>query len=372
MNDAAITSVKRTRIVFGDSMITTWADASPHPDLLASGTDLGFHRFSHFDGPIQDAIPEKVVPSSEAINGLAFVTLDEHLFFTAASTRAELAIHRHDRDDRHMGYTLECGAHGVHATAWGGFLAPMGRMGVVSIVPDTRGRFKQSRLFGKNGVPYCYKLASLGLIEDREVWVGAGRNDGLFSFILRNNGEIEWSYARQSIKQPLDFVGVCSIGNTEYPRAAVGLGRDGTLLLTIDMIADQIPLLQSFPEMRGTAYKIQSSMGHVFIHTSEQLYVFIDMASRFLQGESLSGQNRFLTIPIDCFDFNIAFDRWLILLDELGINILAIGDILGGTSQSKDSSMNATETHFDGKSNESIILDHSENSLLYESDLQLV
>ena len=230
MNDAAGTPVKPTRIVFPDSMITTWAGALPLPDVLASGTDCGFHRFCRLDGPIQDVIPVKVVPSSEAINGLAFTEVGDYDLI-AASTRAELVVLRHANDGRYIGYALhEGGAHGVHATAWGGFLAPLGREGLVSIFSDPMGHFKPSSLVGKNGFPYFYKLASLGLKEDKEVWVAAGRTNGLLSVLLRKNGEIEWNGARQSTKQPVDFVGICSIGNSEYPRSGRFRTRSHTSL----------------------------------------------------------------------------------------------------------------------------------------------
>ena len=126
--------------------------------------------------------------------------------------------------------------------------------------------------------------------------------------------------------------------------------------------------------MQGTAYKILCSQGHIFIHTNNGLYFFKDMATRFLRGESLSGRNRVQQPDIDCFDFNIAFDRWLLLLDHHGINLIAIADLdhLGESSQSEDSSMNTVESDFDWEPIESINLDHSESSSLFESDLQMV
>ena len=373
MNDSARTAFNATPIVFPDGTIATWAGASPRPDEFAFGTETGFLRFSFIDRFIPEEVPSKIVPSSEAINGLAFVERDDYRFL-AASTRAELVVHRHANDGRHIGYALhEGGAHGVHATAWGGFLAPLGRAGLVSISPGQSGDLRQSILSGNNGVPYFYKLASLGLKGNREVWIAAGRTDGLIAVFLGKDGEIDWGRALQSRNQPVDFVGVCSIGTPEYPLAAASLGRDRSLRLSFDALADHRPVTLVFPEMQGTAYKVLSCMGHVFIHTKSYLYIFKEMASRFLQGESLAGLNPVHYIRTNYFDFNIAYDR-LLLLNHQGINVIPMGDLdlMGVATQSDAGSTNTVQTDFDWEPNESMNLVRSESSLLVESDLHLV
>jgi hypothetical protein len=106
--------------------------------------------------------------------------------------------------------------------------------------------------------------------------------------------------------------------------------------------------------------------------------------SRSMRRRIVRRAQRCPLIPCDCFDFNIAFDRWLLLLGHQGVDVFepANLDLFNDQTSSGISSANdnlrdfdTVQTDSDWQSNESIIsiiLEPTESTFLLESKLQLV
>jgi hypothetical protein len=97
-----------------------------------------------------------------------------------------------------------------------------------------------------------------------------------------------------------------------------GLGRDGTLILFADALHDRRPGAVVFPGIEGTAYRILSQRGHLFLFTSKAMFIIAELATRFLHG----GKDEpawVMEFPMDVVDANLVGDRWLLVVGTDGV-----------------------------------------------------
>ncbi len=268
------------RIHFEDFEIS-WAGENPLNGEIYLGSYDG--RCKSFDRPASSA---PLSPSGEAVNGMAFSALPETA--VAVSTRSDVTFLVPDgRGDWHRA-DYDGGAHGVIATSSGGFIAPLGRNGLLTMKPvrgagQILGRF-QIDVAG-NTINF-YKLARCSGDGTKDLIVAAARKDG-FAIIEVNASEdrIELGLSHFLRNPGLDIVDICSLASPDWPRAVAWLGVDRSIHLSRDILQARPFKSLQIDGLRGKAYTVLHDRGHLFLLTSEAVYGFPDLASRFLSGE---------------------------------------------------------------------------------------
>ncbi len=128
----------------------------------------------------------------------------------------------------------------------------------------------------------------------------------------------------------LDVIDVCSLSSASAEPAVCAVGRDCTLLFFRDVWNDRQPSTLKFKDISGTAYRVMSSRGHLFLLTSSGLFIFAGLARRFLEGESIdSTPTPGRIIPLEAVDANLAGDHWLLIVMPDGV-VKADVDLLVG------------------------------------------
>jgi len=81
------------------------------------------------------------------------------------------------------------------------------------------------------------------------------------------------------------------------------VGKDGTLVLSKDILHDVHPRTMKFENIKGVTYRILSDHGHLFVLTDKVLYGLTGIAERFLNG-TLNGNDdcRMLALPMTAID----------------------------------------------------------------------
>jgi hypothetical protein len=300
----------------------TWAGEFPGApgSQLCFGTEDGHLRF----GTPQRLLPgrHRLSTAEEAVNGVAAT----HSLM-AVSSRDEVIFREFD-SFKASGeeYPYEGGAHGVISTPRERILAPIGSAGVLVAEFKNR-RFTFKQLQGPD--LYFYRLVSLGRTEEMDDLVaGACRHGGIIAFTVRPSGEAAVHASFRS--SALDIIDVCSMADRDRPRAVAGLGYDCSIHLSPDLITKQEPTTLRFSQFGGTGHAIRSARGHVFVLTSEGLYLIPDLATRFLDGQRIGGPSKTRLLSVDAFDFSIAYDRWLIALEPNLVTLLDLDALVIG------------------------------------------
>src|SRR5262249_36154075 len=141
-----------------------------------------------------------------------------------------------------------------------------------------------------------------------EVIACATRSGGVAAtfFPPKENGQIS-----SSSLPGLDIVDVCPLGR----ELAVGaVAKDCTLGLFRDVLHDHPAFSFKFDNIKGTAYRLLRSQGHLFLLTSSSIYILEGLARRFLEGKTVERPMRIPRIPVEAVDMNLADDRWLLVV----------------------------------------------------------
>ncbi len=304
----------------------SWAGEGPSPDQFALGTFDGRLVYAGLDSHLGS--PRKVVRSSESINGLAFTREDGNRLI-GVSTRAEVVVHRFRGESDYLGSVRhDGGSHGIYPTAWGGFLSPLGRDGVLSISHAQENRFRVAGVSYNNPEAYFYKLTSVGVLDGRELWACAGRREGLFVIEVGPDGQPRMIKRRKPIGRDVDVVSVCSIGDEDFPHAVAGVSRDRTIHLSYHLLDDRQLVSLSLPDLQGTAYKIQAHGNDVIIHTSKGIYVCRDVLHRFTRNIQTNEPTYIRFLPASAIDFNLAYQKWLTLVTPEHVLRMQLSDLL--------------------------------------------
>ncbi len=305
----------RGKFIQFDGPVITWVGEMPWFEGVAFGDEEGELRFTTIDGRLIKRF--KGIESERSINHIAF-NESNGFRYIAVCTASDIAIHRFTE----VGELIESkaydwGGHGIYSTRRGSFLVPMGPAGLAVLAPRADGDIEEFVLSVRNQRKYFYLMSLIAYADDGlELWVCAGRSGGLMVLALDENGVPRISRSLQSAIKPKDYVFSCSIGDTQMPRAAVTLSRDGEVDFFADLMGDRTPLTWHFSDTQGVAYSMATVGGHLFIATSKGIYTCIDIVKRFLRGELRVGIEEVTVrhLPLEIIDFAILYERWLVVL----------------------------------------------------------
>src|SRR5262249_10135577 len=127
---------------------------------------------------------------------------------------------------------------------------------------------------------YFYRLISLQTSGGQEIVASAVRRGGVAAMVFR--GEDPKHTVSTFTFNGLGVVDLCPLGRDAAPEGAAALGRDGTLILFRDVLHDRHPGTLKYESIKGTAYRLLSARGYLFVLTSEALYVIAGLVDRFL------------------------------------------------------------------------------------------
>jgi hypothetical protein len=155
--------------------------------------------------------------------------------------------------------------------------------------------------------------------DGKELLVCATRQNGL-GFMEIHPGRPDATGMKVQTFAGLDLVDVCAVGGPPEAPAVAGVGWDGTLVLVPDAFHDQNLLTLKFESVQGTAYRLLSAQGHLFLLTSWGLYGLMNLGERLVQGRILERPTTPVrAVPLEAVDANRVGDRWLLftMLDEV-------------------------------------------------------
>jgi hypothetical protein len=246
----------------------------------------------------------------EAINGVAYWNR-----WIAVSTRAEvnvLTVPTTEGDTQKVA-TFHGGAHDVIATPSGHFVAPLGRGGLMVLKP-VPGQAQEMKIISGPPEEYlnAYRVVCLSR-DGKEVLACAMRSAGVGAMEFQPSGQ---NHQMHTIAfEGLDVVDICAIDPSNQSLALAALGRDGTVLLCRDILKDKRPIPIKYDQIQGTAYRLQSCRGHLFLLTSKGLHFIARLPQQFLAGESFGDVNTpLLVMPMEAVDANLCLNRWLLVV----------------------------------------------------------
>lgn len=300
--------------------VITWVGEMPWIDGFAYGDEEGGLRFTSTDGLTIGTF--KAIKSDRSINQVAFSERDGFRYI-AVCTASDIAIHRFtEGGDLLISKAYDWGGHGIYSTRSGGFLVPMGPVGLAVLTPRADGEIEEAVFTDSKNIKYFYTMSRIASSDrGEELWACAGRSDGLMAITLDGNRVRRQPRSMQSIYKPKDYVHACSIGNNEMPLATVSLSRNGEVDFFVDLLKDKTPLTWHFQHEQGigTAYSLATACGHIFIITSNGIYICQDIVDRFLRGELEVGVEMVTVrhLPLEAIDFALAYKTWMmVLLDD--------------------------------------------------------
>jgi hypothetical protein len=300
----------------------TWAGPNPLQPGFCFGSEDGRLLFTDERG-IPLLGPGKGSDSGEAINGVAYSG-----GWIAVSTRAGImmgAFPQNGKNQRgHIRFPW--GAHGVAASPGGNFVAPLGRAGVMFVKAGSGVGDPVSSLTSDKEGMYFYRVVALRGRDGSDLLACACRQGGI------STTEVGWGQEtynmRVSATKGLDVVDVCAVASDADSPAVAALGRDGTLILVRDALRDRNPAAIKFNTIRGTAFRLLSGGGHLFVLTSRGLYVLTKLAERLVAGIP-PGEftTQIVVVPLETVDASLVDDRWLLVITPDEVLKLDVGVI---------------------------------------------
>jgi hypothetical protein len=299
-----------------------WAGPNPVGPGFCFGSEEGWLLFTDEDGAPPDHPPDKGTMSGEAINGVAglgrwltVTSRQDVTFWTLPEKKAEKALCA----------VFPHGAHDVITTADGSFVAPLGRAGVMTIKPPFDEEHPVTVSGGEKEGLNFYRIVSLRSGSGQEVLACAARGAGIGAT------EFRWDRESQNLStvtfDELDVVDICAIGEAGS-LAVAAIARNGALILLRDVFQDKHPLTMKFDNVTGTAYRLLSCRGHLFLLTSKAMYVLARFVDRFLAGEPVgSSTTPMLVMHMEGADANLCGDRWLLVVMPDGVRRYDVGRI---------------------------------------------
>ena len=311
--------LKYGEIRFPDFEVS-WAGENPWNGGYCFGTEDGKLIPTSIDS-FRGLPPMLASDSGEAVNGVAF----SRRVMMAVSTRSKVVFHEFNSPDLsdYKQFDFDGGAHGVISTTAGGFVAPLGIDGILSVDRSPGSNWSMRIFSSGNEKINFYNLVLLWGDGKKDVIVGAARDRGILSLVLAaRDGRVTFESYRFFGMPGLDLVGVCSMSSPEWPNAAVGLGRDGSVHFCRDVLGDHPPHMFRFNKLQGAAYTILHHAGHLFILTNEALYTLPGLAARYLSGEFRGGRASVRESPLDAADIYLAHGRLLLVMADHVIDAL--------------------------------------------------
>jgi hypothetical protein len=320
--------------VVGDEI--TWAGNSPWGDEICFGTDSGGLLVPVPGTNYQEAV-WLVQELDDTVNGVAFAER-----FAVVSTPSRLAIvdTHATRKDQSLVTILPGGAHDVISLDANRFLAPAGPNGLllIDVSPDRRVEFNV--LSSTQGRLSFYRAALLAS-RNSELLVGcAGRDDGILAINLHDRATEQTMLLNHTFRN-LDAVDVIGSGRDDMPCGAIGLGSDGELLITKDLLQER-PRIVQLPDMPGRAYTLRSLRNHLVLLTSSSLNILRDFFVRLpelVRGscDNLDG----VTFDVQASEIYVVQDRFVLIEVDDGVRILDIEGVFDALSSEGDRCDNA-------------------------------
>lgn len=288
----------------------TWAGECPWTGGFCYGSEDGELLIPGIH-PENPHLIGTIKASNEAVNGAAIWRES-----VAVSTRGDINVFQRAPAPEAISRvaSIPHGAHGIVATAAGRFYAPMGPAGLWRLDAE---RIQDNR-YTIDQTPETlnfYRLVSLIGFPDGDLLACAARSSGLLAISSKGDRSEILGLVAPSV----DFIDVCSIASTAWPRAVAALSLDGSIVLSRDILAPLPP--QTFPlaNLRGTPYSILSGGGFLFVLSSEELIAFPDLLASYLDDEPHGPPYRYRSTPIHAVDAFVAWGKHLILVldDEI-------------------------------------------------------
>ena len=310
----------------------TWAGEGLRDDRFLFGTGNGLVLECGINGSLENMNFITVAEDEESINGLSFYH-DDNCLHLAATTRTDIILNSFiaypmQKRTWHAGY----GAHGVKRTLDNYFVAPAGPSGVVVLMLEPNGKNRVQSPPAIAELRDFYDFAMLGLDQHTgsEVSVFACRSDGLAFFLVAPGKGLLPGKITKVGEKIVNFVGVISIRNSEFPLAMIALGKNRSIHFFRDPLhLREIDSLE-LPDLQGTAYKLLRYGMHLILLTSKGLCLFPEIIGQFHRGEYIGGERSARYIPIEAIDMNIAFEKWLLIVTSDGVVRMDLAALLPG------------------------------------------
>lgn len=299
----------RMQVIKFPGFEVSYVGAGPSEDSICFGSSDGQIMLTAVDSN-QRHWRAVMSASREAVNGVAFI--GNHI---SVSTRNEVSvITMPPIDPEHAPLAIvPAGAHHVIASRSGEFVAPAGNLGVHFIAPDEGATRRATIYHARDREVYYYRVAEIVPLQSPAVLVFATRLGGVCALTTSGPGE-KGRFSWKSFRG-FDVVDVCPLGTGLPEPSACAVGKDGTLVLFRDVVDDRKPAAFRLDELRGTAYRVFSARGHLFLLTSAGLYVLGNLVSRFLAGEPLEpARTSIRELPAEVVDGSLLFDRYVFVV----------------------------------------------------------
>jgi hypothetical protein len=292
----------------------SWAGANPFGEGFCFGSEDGNLVLTDTKGNPRSFLG-KASASGEAINGVAF----SHNWL-AVTTRKDInfiPIHLLNREDQGVIF-IAGGGQDVVAAPSGQFVIPLGKTGIMLAKPGMTDKDPVT-ISNANGHGMNFsRIVVLKGGDQTELIVAAGRRGGV-GFTSYKEG-IQRQVLTTVKFNELDIVDVCSIRLGTNDRAVAAAGRDGSLVLFKDILADKNPVTFKFQRITGSVYRLIGAGGDLYLLTSNGLFAIFGLAERFLAGQPLRQVTTdVLRLPIEGADANLVDERWLLVagVDDL-------------------------------------------------------
>jgi hypothetical protein len=296
-------------IGFPDGFEVCWAGKHPFQDGFCFGSLDGRILFTdELGAPLMPPVTGSV--SREAINGVARVGI-----WVAVTTRQEVNFKRllGTLGAPTSGLAFPYGAHDITITPSGYFLAPLGQTGIMAVQPPFSPETPVTVHSADKAGLYAYRVISLRSQAGVEVLVCAGRLGGIAAGEF--SGSRETHTMNTATFKGLDVVDICPLDPGADSLAVAALGRDGSLVLSQDVLQDKKPITMKFQSVKGVAYRVLSCRGDIYLLTSKGMYVLGKLAGRFLAKELVSGVTTpVLAMGLEAVDANLVANRWLLVV----------------------------------------------------------
>jgi hypothetical protein len=284
----------------------SWVGECPGQEIALGGDDGRILRVNG-DGTIVGPLE---VGTDEAINGLAFLPN-----WIGISTRNEVCFVDTTPGEGPTIVPVPFGAHGIIVGPDGHFVAPLDTTGLLFFKPMKGQNLPITILHPRQRELCFYRVISISGPNGQRVVVAAARQDGIAAmpFDLPERGIHTLTY------EAFDAIDVCPLAPSTL--AAAALGKDGTIILCRDVIAETIKKQASvttrFADIQGTAYRVLHAAGKLVVITSRAIYFLGEIVTNFLQGKT--GPVTILEFPIKAIDANVVGDQWLLIVTARGV-----------------------------------------------------
>jgi hypothetical protein len=300
----------------------TWAGECPFTGGLCFGTESGGVLV-----PLPDDSGEAawlVEDLGDVVNGVAFGDTT-----CAVSSPSRVSIV--DVESGDVVRTLPSGAHEVLSLDGDRFLATTGIAGLFVVSVKERQVFVHEH--PTEDELYLYSATRLAVSANEILVACAARQSGVIAARVSKSSDDITMEAH--LFPGVDVVAVTGIPSDDFPCGAVGLGIDGSLLISRDILKER-PSLVKFAEMPGRAYAIRAVGRHLALLTSQALYVIRDFAELVPQLiEGSCPRARIAVADVYASDVYVAFDRYLLAEIDDGISVMDVNKVFESVAQAR-------------------------------------